>query len=113
MRPKAQVFLESRKIPKLVKQRQEPLTPIPEEMSPNEELTLNWILRSPYQFPFEDDIEYAQQSSSLLDCGMFIMFYMGKIAQGQPIPKSVDKNFVNEYRAKYITKLRHHRQYVS
>ncbi|KAL6288698.1 hypothetical protein ACE6H2_006208 [Prunus campanulata] len=64
IRPQAQVFLESRKIPKLVKQREAPPTPVLEDMSPNEELTLNWIRQNPYQFPFEEDIECAQQSSS-------------------------------------------------
>ncbi|KAL6283709.1 hypothetical protein ACE6H2_014638 [Prunus campanulata] len=112
IRPQAQVFLESRKIPKLVKQREAPPTPILEDMSPNEELTLNWIRQNPYQFPFEEDIECAQQSSSSLDCGMFVMLYMDKIAQGQPIPQSVDKNFMNEYRAQYVLKLLHHRHCV-
>ncbi|KAL6284410.1 hypothetical protein ACE6H2_015339 [Prunus campanulata] len=109
IRPQAQVFLETRKIPKLVKQKQKPPTLVLEDMSPNEELTLNWTLQSPYQFPFEDDTKCAQQSSSSLDCGMFVMFYKDKIAQGQPIPKSVDKNFMNEYRAQYILKLQHHK----
>lgn len=42
MRPRAQAFLQSRTIPKLVKQKDEPPRPIPE--STNEEQTLNWIL---------------------------------------------------------------------
>ncbi|CAL8991634.1 unnamed protein product, partial [Prunus brigantina] len=104
-----QAFLESRTIAKLVKKRDEPPTPVAKEMSTNEELTLNWILQSPCQFTFEDDTECAQQSSSSLDCGILVMFYIDKIVQGQPIPKSVDKNFMNEYRAKYITKLLHHK----
>ncbi|BBH02510.1 hypothetical protein Prudu_013096, partial [Prunus dulcis] len=62
IKPQAQAFLETRKIPKLVKQKQEPPAPVLEDMSPNEELALKWILQSPYQFPFEDDTECAQQS---------------------------------------------------
>ncbi|CAL8175209.1 unnamed protein product [Prunus armeniaca] len=112
IRPQAQEFLETKKIPKLVKQKEGPPTPAQVDLSPNEELTLNWILQNPYQFPFEDDTECAQQNSSSLDCGMFVMFYMDKIAQGQPIPKSVDKKFMNEYRAQYVTKLLHHKHCV-
>ncbi|CAL8157013.1 unnamed protein product [Prunus armeniaca] len=112
IKPQAQEFLETKKIPKLVKQKEGPPTPAQVDLSPNEELTLNWILQNPYQFPFEDDTECAQQNSSSLDCGMFVMFYMDKIAQGQPIPKSVDKNFMNEYRAQYVTKLLHHKHCV-
>ncbi|CAL8164483.1 unnamed protein product [Prunus armeniaca] len=112
IRPQAQEFLETKKIPKLVKQKEGPPTPAQVDLSPNEELTLNWILQNPYQFLFEDDTECAQQNSSSLDCGMFVMFYMDKIAQGQPIPKSVDKKFMNEYRAQYVTKLLHHKHCV-
>ncbi|KAI5349687.1 hypothetical protein L3X38_002576 [Prunus dulcis] len=65
VKPKAQAFLKSRTMPKLVKKRDEPPTPVAKEMSTNEELTFNWILQSPCQFTFEDATEYAQQSSSL------------------------------------------------
>ncbi|CAL2280419.1 unnamed protein product [Prunus armeniaca] len=109
IRPQAHKFLETKKIPKLVKQKEGPLTPAQVDLSPNEELTLNWILQNPYQFPFEDDTECAQQNSSSLHCGMFVMFFMDKIEQGQLIPKNVDKNFMNEYRAQYVTKLLHHK----
>ncbi|BBH07496.1 hypothetical protein Prudu_019456 [Prunus dulcis] len=54
-------------------------------------------------------LEYIRPQARVLDCGMFVMFYMDKIAQGQPIPKSVDKKFMNEYRAQYVTKLLHHK----
>lgn len=112
IRPQAHEFLETKKIPKLVKQKEGPLTPAQVDLSPNEELTLNWILQNPYQFPFEDDTECAQQNSSSLHCGMFVMFFMDKIEQGQLIPKNVDKNFMNEYRAQYVTKLLHHKHCV-
>ncbi|CAL8992350.1 unnamed protein product, partial [Prunus brigantina] len=112
IRPQAQEFLETKKIPKLVKQKEGPPTPAQVDLSPNEELTLNWIMQNPYQFPFEDDTKCAQQNSSSLDCGMFVMFYMDKIAQEQPILKSVDKNFMNEYRAQYVTKFLHHKHCV-
>ncbi|CAL8167840.1 unnamed protein product [Prunus armeniaca] len=64
IRPQAQEFLETKKIPKLVKQKEGPPTPAQVDLNPNEELTLNWILQNPYQFPFEDDTECAQQNSS-------------------------------------------------
>ncbi|BBH09597.1 hypothetical protein Prudu_022138 [Prunus dulcis] len=74
IRPQARVFIETKKKPTIVKQKEGP--------------------------------------RHLLDCGMFVMFYMDKIAQGQPIPKSVDKKFMNEYRAQYVTKLLHHKNCV-
>ncbi|KAI5327451.1 hypothetical protein L3X38_026847 [Prunus dulcis] len=80
-------------------QKEGPSTLVQKDLTPTEELTLNWIMQNPLHFPFEDDMECAQQTVSSLDCGMFVMFYMDRIAQGQPIPKSVDKKFMNEYRA--------------
>ncbi|XP_020409608.1 uncharacterized protein LOC109946417 [Prunus persica] len=112
IRPQARVFIETKKKPTLVKQKEGPPTLVQKDLTPTEELTLNWIMQNPLQFPFEDDMECAQQSASSLDCGMFVMFYMDKIAQGQPIPKSVDKKFMNEYRAQYVTKLLHHKNCV-
>ncbi|XP_020426428.1 uncharacterized protein LOC109950761 [Prunus persica] len=112
IRPQARVFIETKKKPTLVKQKEGPPTLVQKDLTPNEELTLKWIMQNPLQFPFEDDMECAQQSASSLDCGMFVMFYMDKIAQGQPIPKSVDKKFMNEYRAQYVTKLLHHKNCV-
>ncbi|XP_034203856.1 uncharacterized protein LOC117618382 [Prunus dulcis] len=112
IRPQARVFIETKKKPTLVKQKEGLPTLVQKDLTPTEELTLNWIMQNPLQFPFEDDMECAQQSVSSLDCGMFVMFYMDKIAQGQPIPKSVDKKFMNEYRAQYVTKLLHHKNCV-
>ncbi|BBN68419.1 hypothetical protein Prudu_419S000300 [Prunus dulcis] len=112
IRPQARVFIETKKKPTLVKQKEGPPTLVQKDLTPTEELTLNWIMQNPLQFPFEDDMECAQQTVSSLDCGMFVMFYMDKIAQGQPIPKSVDKKFMNEYRAQYVTKLLHHKNCV-
>lgn len=43
-----------------------------------------------------------------LDCGMFVMFYMDQIAKGQPIPSTMDKKIMIEYRANYISRLLHH-----
>ncbi|CAL9018344.1 unnamed protein product [Prunus brigantina] len=65
-----------------------------------------------YLWHQESVLEWAVSENKRLDCGMFVMFYMDKIAQRQPIPKSVDKNFMNEYRAQYVTKLLHHRHCV-
>ncbi|XP_034203872.1 uncharacterized protein LOC117618404 [Prunus dulcis] len=112
IRPQARVFIETKKKPTIVKQKEGPPTLVQKDLTPTEELTLNWIMQNPLQFPFEDDMECAQQTVSSLDCGMFVMFYMDKIAQGQPIPKSVDKKFMNEYRAQYVTKLLHHKNCV-
>ncbi|XP_034217469.1 uncharacterized protein LOC117629057 [Prunus dulcis] len=112
IRPQARVFIETKKKPTIVKQKEGPPTIVQKDLTPTEELTLNWIMQNPLQFPFEDDMECAQQTVSSLDCGMFVMFYMDKIAQGQPIPKSVDKKFMNEYRAQYVTKLLHHKNCV-
>lgn len=64
IRPQARVFIETKKIPTLVKQKEGPLTLVQKDLTPTEELTLNWIMQNPLQFPFEDDMECAQQTVS-------------------------------------------------
>ncbi|KAI5328988.1 hypothetical protein L3X38_028385 [Prunus dulcis] len=64
IRPQARVFIETKKIPTLVKQKEGPPTLVQKDLTPTEELTLNWIMQNPLQFPFEDDMECAQQTVS-------------------------------------------------
>ncbi|KAI5329427.1 hypothetical protein L3X38_028824 [Prunus dulcis] len=64
IRPQARVFIETKKKPTLVKQKEGLPTLVQKDLTPTEELTLNWIMQNPLQFPFEDDMECAQQSVS-------------------------------------------------
>ncbi|KAI5337700.1 hypothetical protein L3X38_016971 [Prunus dulcis] len=64
IRPQARVFIETKKKPTLVKQKEVPPTLVQKDLTPTEELTLNWIMQNPLHFPFEDDMECAQQTVS-------------------------------------------------
>ncbi|BBG96585.1 hypothetical protein Prudu_005433 [Prunus dulcis] len=65
IRPQARVFIETKKKPTIVKQKEGPPTLVQKDLTPTEELTLNWIMQNPLQFPFEDDMECAQQTIGL------------------------------------------------
>ncbi|KAI5321936.1 hypothetical protein L3X38_031008 [Prunus dulcis] len=64
IRPQARVFIETKKKPTIVKQKDGPPTLVQKDLTPTEELTLKWIMQNPLQFPFEDDMECAQQTVS-------------------------------------------------
>ncbi|KAI5311756.1 hypothetical protein L3X38_040929 [Prunus dulcis] len=59
IRPQARVFIETKKKPTLVKQKEGLPTLVQKDLTPTEELTLNWIMQNPLQFPFEDGMECA------------------------------------------------------
>ncbi|BBN69703.1 hypothetical protein Prudu_1115S001200 [Prunus dulcis] len=65
IRPQARVFIETKKKPTIVKQKDGPPTLVQKDLTPTEELTLKWIMQNPLQFPFEDDMECAQQTIGL------------------------------------------------
>ena len=58
------MFIETKKKPTLVKQKEGPPTLVQKDLTPTEELTLNWIMQNPLHFSFEDDMECAQQTVS-------------------------------------------------